>query len=445
MKATVVHGNKLTKKKSKKPLRANTDNPSMSRQFIHHKISFLLFTACTVSNQQHRQPTGDASVDGPMCTTVDMPLRCDGMNLVRCGAVGTSEVKEMCSFGCNAAELRCADLAPSNGLAKFLDAAKDQPDVNLGDAATINTDSGDIMVGSKAIAVSSETVTQPDAPMIRVLMVHSLTAKDVVVTGNNALAILSSGDIVINGVFTASANGLGGGPGAFYDSNCKGQDAPSKEGEASGGAGGGGFGSRGGSGGSGRAGRYSSEGGKGGMAGGNVSLVPLRGGCVGGANTRFGTSGKGGGAGGALQLVSQTRISVTKTGAVAANGAGMQSGGSGGGILLEAPIVDVAGAVVANGGGAWGGALSGESGRLDDKPAMGGFGYPSAGYGGDGAAGTIAATDGQSISLASDSDIAYAGGGGGGVGRIRVNTAAGGQHTTGVYSPDPNPGPLGTR
>jgi hypothetical protein len=41
--------------------------------------------------------------------------------------------------------------------------------------------------------------------------------------------------------------------------------------------------------------------------------------------------------------------------------------------------------------------------------------------------------------------IALGGGGGGGVGRIRINTAAGGFHRAGLFSPNPSTGAIATR
>jgi hypothetical protein len=119
--------------------------------------------------------------------------------------------------------------------------------------------------------------------------------------------------------------------------------------------------------------------------------------------------------------------------------------------LLEAPHVEVMGNVVANGGaGAGGGFLPepGEDGRLDASPAQGGPSEDSnLGAGGDGAAGNLAATVGASVNFMSGlgTDLNFAGHGGGGVGRIRVNTGADGFIDTGLFSPNPTTGAVGTR
>jgi hypothetical protein len=43
------------------------------------------------------------------------------------------------------------------------------------------------------------------------------------------------------------------------------------------------------------------------------------------------------------------------------------------------------------------------------------------------------------------STFAFGGGGGGGVGRIRINTAPGGFHRAGLFSPNPSTGSISTR
>ncbi len=375
-----------------------------------------------------------ASKPGPVCTA-NQGLRCDGANLVRCNADGTGEAIQPCSLGCDAAGKRCYDMEPSNGLGSFLARAGSQPDIDLGNSATINTDNGDITVGGSPIGLRSETLVQSGAPTIRVLLVRSLTAKDVVVTGKNALAVVSTGHLKINGVFSASAKGFTPGAGAFNDGDCKGKGSIVQTG-AGGGGGGGGFGSSGGSGGraTNPAAFSISHGGAGGMVTGNAWLVPLRGGCEG--------SGSEGG-GGAIQFVSGTRITIA--GVVAANGAKGRGGGSGGGILLEAPIVEVPGLIVANGGGGDGIGVqsgTGEDGRLDATPARGGAPLNNGvvwGAGGNGGAGNTSATDGE----AATSDVIAGGGhGGGGFGRIRVNTAPGGHIGGGIYSPTATFGPV---
>jgi hypothetical protein len=150
-----------------------------------------------------------------------------------------------------------------------------------------------------------------------------------------------------------------------------------------------------------------------------------------------------------VQLVSRTKIAIS--GVVAANGASSGGGGSGGGVLLEAPVVEVSGNVVANGAGGAGGCLiprMGENARLDATAAAGGVGCDPQNTrdGGSGGAGTAGPRIGGSVNLTSaGGSIAFGGHGGGGVGRIRVNTNPGGLRVSGLFSPNPSTGSLGTR
>lgn len=404
---------------------------------LHLVVASVLFVCCcTVPNPNYR----------PKTCAPNQPLRCDGDHLVQCNEDGTAEISELCVLGCKPAGLRCTDVDPSNNLAAFLDTAGDQPDLDLGGSATINTNTGEITVGRTALSVRSETMAQPDAPTVRVFIVRSLTAMDVSVIGKNALAFVSDGDVKIEGVFAVSAKARAPGAGAFNDGGCKGSPIVQGINDTYGGASGGGFGSPGGEGGAARNSRGSAFGASGGTVTGTPTLIPLRGGCDGGG----GPSNNGAG-GGAIQIVSRTQIVVH--GVIAANGSTdlNSAGGSGGGILLEAPLVDVAGAVVANGAGGSGGCgcagSQGEDGQLDVMPAKGGTqctdGLGTGAAGGDGAAGASVATKG--LDVPSTDNQACGGGGGGGVGRIRVNTAPGGQRTSGVYSPAPRGGALATR
>jgi hypothetical protein len=337
------------------------------------------------------------------------------------------------------------DVDPSNGLAQFLDLTREEPDLDLGAKAIINTDDGTVLVDNRPVVVRTATMTQTSAPTIRVFIVRSLHAADVTVTGTSAVAVVSNGDIKIDGTFAASALENTPGAGAFNESTCQGAPGAIVSGGAIGGCGGGGFGSAGARGGSATTRNGVAAGGTNGSTAGTASLVPLRGGCNSGtySGSVFGAGG------GAVQLVSRTKIAVA--GVVAANGASYAGGGSGGGILLEAPAVEISGAVVANGGGGAGGCFfpkAGENGRLDATPANGGVGCDPENTrdGGSGGAGPTGPRSGGSLNLSSTGgSIAFAGHAGGGVGRIRVNTPAGGLKVTGVFSPNPSTGTLATR
>lgn len=392
-------------------------------------------------------PVGGADDGGDGVCAANQPLRCDGGNLVRCNSDGTGETMEDCSLGCSASPLHCNEIDPSNGLARYIDMAAGEPDLDLGTTAIINTSDGTVMVDGRPVTVTSALVAQSSAPTILVFVVHSLIANDVTVSGGasgNAFALVSKGDIRIGGIFNASSKLGSRGPGGYNDAICKG-GVGVVVGSSVSGAGGGGFGATGGAGGSASTIADSATGGGSGNPTGTPALIPLRGGCDSGATDNLHPNAVGFG-GGAIQLVSHTKISII--GVIAANGSSLAGGGSGGGILIEAPTVEVTGSVVANGAGGNGGcflAMPGENGRFDATPALGGTCSSSeAGAGGNGGAGAIAATGGVSIHLA-NADAALAGHGGGGVGRIRINTAPGGFHRAGLFSPSPSTGAIAVR
>lgn len=390
-------------------------------------VVVVLASACTTPNPNFRE------------CTANEPLRCEDGTLTTCNGDGTAEVTLTCPLGCSATEPRCIDPVPSNGLARHLESSSSRADLDLGDAATINTDTGEITVAGAPVSVDTDMLAQTGGPNIRVFVVRSLTAKDVVVIGTNALAIVSASDIAISGTLAVSATGAAPGAGAFNEDGCTGKLPPAGK---VGGAGGGGFGSVGGPGGKG----LGDDGvaGLGGAKAGTSTLIPLRGGCSGGGGAPGQSPGAGGGA---IQLVSRNQITVS--GVVAANGGGgAGGGGSGGSILLEAPSVEVSGSVVANGGGGGVGdandCTQAQDGRLDAMSASGATCKLSKGpilflrpFGGAGAAGDAEAKGGSG-------GFFGIGSGGGGLGRIRVNTAPGGLAATGIFSPNPSLGTLST-
>lgn len=387
----------------------------------------------------------DGGIDGmsgaPSICRANQPLRCEGNELVHCNADGTAELTESCAFGCSPSETRCASIDPSNGLTRYLDTATTEPDFNLGISAKINTDDGTVIVDNSPISIRSALVAQTSAPTILVFIVHSLIANNVTITGHNAFAVVSADDIHIGGVFAAPAVDLQPVPGRFNNTTCQGRPSAMVPGNALGGAGGGAFGAPGGRGGTASNTDGISAGGAGGSATGNDTLVPLRGGCDSGIiGNLFGSGG------GAIQLSSRTKIVIN--GVITANGTGMLGGGSGGGILIEAPIVELSGSIVANGGAGAGGCVipqAGETGRFDATPAHAGVACcERCSNGGDGAAGSIGARNGIDMAL-NEARFVFAGSGGGGVGRIRVNTAPGEFHRAGLISPNPSTGTIAVR
>lgn len=251
--------------------------------------------------------------------------------------------------------------------------------------------------------------------------------------GTRPVIFAVSGDVTIAGALVAAANGAR--PGAGADVSC---------GAAAGTTGDAGTASRpGGSGGA-----FGSAGGAGGPGAGNAgtppgestpvgtpSLVPLRGGCSGGAGAGSG-GGARGRAGGAVQVSSTGALVISGlVGAPGEGGRGAGVGsfggggaGSGGGIVLEASTLQLtsAGRVLALGGGGGEGSAGaagndGAAGSRTDGGAAAGGDLGSA-LGGTGGMGASRHTD-AGAGAAGQQTTAFGGGGGGGagVGRVRFN------------------------
>jgi len=279
------------------------------------------------------------------------------------------------------------------------------------------------------------------------------------IMGSVPLIVSVHGDALIDGSISVSARGVDSGPGGGSCTAPRGGDAAAAPANwtAGGGGAGGAFGSIGAAGGTGdvEPGYSKTPGGAAMPAEGMPLLVPLRGGCRGGAGgeedpscTSTGIPGAGGGAGGAIQVTVRDLLTLGATAEIAANGAGGGKGlngvyvtssgghvgvgggggGSGGAILLEGASVVLAplALLCANGGGGGGGShnndgpiVDGASGACSMVAAPGGTG--NMGNGGAGAVGTTPAVAGDPGARQDDGG----GGGGGGVGRIRVRAAVG--------------------
>jgi hypothetical protein len=379
------------------------------------------------------------------CTCDSKITTCEAGQLRQCSPDGMLSIST-CALGCAAEGERCLEVNPSNDLASFLDMAVEGPDLVIPDSATINANTGVIEVDDTVIEAPSAVVEGPSAGVdIRVFWVRSLRIGTVSTLGVPAVAFVASGDVVIEGQLSVGS-GAGHPAGSGDRGQCEGDDDCA-------GSGGGGFGSVGGRGGS----SASNTGAEGGAISGNAELEPLRGGSHGGSGGDVCSPLRCdpclGRAGGAIQIVSRTKISVVE-GAIDAGGHGSGpdlpldgndlacGGGSGGGVLLEAPAIDVGfgSAIAANGGGGAGGCTAqGEDSRISDDRAPGGT-CAEFGDGGAGAAASLAALNGANNSVA-------AGAGGGGAGRIRINTTAGGLMVDGgaVVSPAPSIGLIRTR
>lgn len=402
-------------------------------------------------------PSSEACVGGPGPTDWEY---------VTCDANGNETSRTACYVGCEqdgGEPEGCLDIDPLNQLATYLDmAATADPLVLTGDSS-FNTTTGEVINGANnaPVAVPSFVQALTGAPEIRVFVVGSLDVFNATVVGLRSIAIVSHGDVVIRGHFSASADGVLPGPGARVASsgdNCTGVSG-SVNAAGNSGSGGGSFASSGGRGGhivdtngdpvvgGGAAGQV--------PAGGVTSLEPLFSGCAGGDNSFSG------GGGGAMQVVSRTRIFLNG-GTLSANGGGgadsgagidattrSPGGGSGGGILLEAPSIEASsGSAFANGGG--GGCIDtntiipGSNGLLSASSAAGGTCPGDSASGGSGAsASSQVGTPGGNAQQGSG---ARAAGGGGGLGFIEINVVASDGTIPGlVSSPAPSIGPARTR
>jgi hypothetical protein len=305
------------------------------------------------------------------------------------------------------------------------------------------------------IPVTTMVVTQAVGPDVLVASVNNFTL-DAGVTvdlkGSRALLIAVWGNANIAGTIDASASYSVAGPGgAGASSNTLGcggaltgdfgvATTPAT------GAGGGAFQGSGGQGGN-----------VGGLPGAGIAPpMNIQGGCAGG-NGGAGSSGlqgiRGAG-GGAVVVAARESITITSSGVIHAGGGGGSQGranygaggggGAGGYVGLDAPSVTVAGTLAANGGGGGGGAsdyssaTSGQNGRSDGSPALGGAGATASNVGncnkgGNGSAG------GTLVGAAGGTSLCGGGGGGGGAGYILIWSPA--LDVSGTISPPATAGP----
>ena len=311
---------------------------------------------------------------------------CEGDELVGYDGEGEEVGREYCELGCNsdANPDRCNRLAPSNVDAAWL--CENSNDLVLTSGATIDTENGTI-TGVAPAQIAFHVVSQgAGRPGIGVFAFNNIDLQaDLLVEGENALALLACGDVDCSGVIDASALGSSGGSGGWDGGPVGGAGAGPGGGKAaedgtdscpslcSAGGGGGGHGGRGGDGGGLscriQSGEVNLAPGDGGAVNGLAELVPLTGGSGGAGGTNVpgaGSSpGGGGGGGGAVQLSAGGHIWISAPGGVTVAGdggretisGGGSGGGAGGGILLEAVEIQIGTTafLAANGGGGGGG------------------------------------------------------------------------------------------
>ncbi len=369
----------------------------------------------------------DAAADG--CRLCDPgETACTNGKVATCDASGAVMSSQSCPLGCFESEPRCREIDPSNNLAMYLDMVANPPDLDLENAAIYATaDEGRIHDIANAAFIddvpSFVVEAPPNGVRVRVFVVNSFKATQVVVYASTAFALVARSDIEIRGALTMpgsrfSLSTCQAGNGVIF-STCE---------YSSTGGGGGGFATNGAKGGD--IVSISHAGGAGGIANGNERLIPLRGGCPGGMVAYAGTLQDyvyGGAGGGAMQLVSRTRVLIDGLVSVAGDpgqateyeiNQGVYSymttgGGAGGGLLIEAPRV-----------------LLDVNARLNAIGGDGGYGCatidPHCTMQGIGAKPGVAATAGANAAMCiGDGTPVVTGGGGGGMGRIRINTADG--------------------
>lgn len=281
-------------------------------------------------------------------------------------------------------------------------------------------------------------ITQSDGTSITVIHLSQLTVDPLVtltVTGTGVVFAVD-GEVDINGTIVAEA----GADNATHCASARGANGTDSQDSGGGGGGGGGGAAAddGGDGGDGEGPQHGAKGAKGAKV--SSTLSPLRGGCPGGNGGRHeqaGTAPAGGRGGGALQISTNTNITVNGfldaagRGGAGAPGAqvGAGGGGSGGGLLLEGPRIDLgfAARLCADGGsgGEGGGAtVGGNSGQPGACTSIGAARTQNTtnSFGGDGGdGGWLLAVKGAGAQNGVGGG-AGGGGGGGSAGWIRLKS-----------------------
>lgn len=385
-------------------------------------------------------------VEGSGCAACIAGVKtCTDQNTLQTCDANGSATNMSCSIGCvSDGEPHCKEIVPSNGVGIYEGMLSAPDDVTLSDGlldlrVSTFTPSGG---GSDRIIQSFDVGAANGGSPMRVIVARNFDLSNITIVDGDttnqmftlgggigrAVVFLATDTISITGEVRIIS-------GAVNATGCSGTNglaiSLSSSAFAIAGGGGGGHATDGADGGT---VPDAVLGGAHGTANGGSNLIPLRGGCPGGAV--FAPDGTfGGHGGGAIQLTAHNKISVsaaivadgtpTSSGAVARSG-----GGGGGGILLESisVVLGPSGALSTRGGGG----LSGDSRATPSS--LDGFAQPGGdcavdavhcGAGGAGAAGGVSAKAGKNTEVPSDSKTYAAGGGGGGLGQIRINTPTG--------------------
>ncbi len=410
----------------------------------------------------------DASVDAATDTGCMSGARmCNGSDVWQCDPDGVFRSHQVCTHGClDMPATHCEQLRATHVMNEALLPQGSTPlHVSAGQTVQIDSSSGAITLmpstvirpaGASspggAIGFATQTGVAP-SPGLAIFTFSTITIDaggTLVGMGGNALVLLASGDVVIDGVIDVGANGTVGGPGGFAGGGHRADGSGPSHGSRGGLSGlfddfqgGGGGGGHAGTGGKGGADSPfccgSADGGDGGAVTGDASGSPLIGGSGGGGGTNDSSGGVGGGGGGAIQITSLTTIQVGSSAVIRAPGAGGGhgdqaggGGGAGGAVFLEAITIDFQGIIAVNGGGGGGGggggAHDGSRGTDMVAPTPAGAGNGGGGDGGGGAGGA-------SLSGGTGGEGNGGGGGGGGGGRITFVTMAGGYVPVGMVTP----------
>jgi hypothetical protein len=364
---------------------------------------------------------GCSDATGGCSACTPSTVSCDGGSVVTCDANGTVVASEPCALTCiDGPPAHCAYLAP-----KYL------PDVCDTPASTASLDitssgSYDSLFDANC---NGGVIQQSGGPSLCVFRYGTISIEaGATVTFNNntqpigrSIALVSDGDLRVNGSIDVGAKGVYDGPGGGY--------LTSGGGGSGNGQGGAGFKTVGGAGGS-----TTTDGG--GNNGGAQTLDPAT------VAPLIGGPKSSGGGGGGITLIS-CRGQVNVGGMIAASGGGGiggvillgnpvpgGGGGAGGYVVLQGISVVVTGQLYANGGAGGAGTSSaatqqydGNDGTWSDTTAaMGGSSPNGAGHGGNGA---IVGTGFPGAGGHPTTSGASPGGGGGSMGFLQTYTATG--------------------
>ena len=431
------------------------------------------FQACSADSEVRCNAAGDNYVttqcahgcdDAAGCRLCEANQTvCANGEVQTCDASGAVSASHACPLGCFEDQPRCREIDPSNGLAKYMDMAASGPDLVLDHSIRFPQDM------PSTVNVVTLPAVAGGAPLA-IVPIRSLTISNVVdlyASGDAsppAVVFLVSGPVEIQGTIRLpdgeDQDATYAPAGAITAGDCVGAHGNSDIGNSSyyiSGGGGGGGATVGGAGGA----QYLTA-----AAGGSAflhpDLQPLRGGCAGGSRTpRLVANG-----GGAIQISSATSIHLGANSQIDANGvSGLgdpgdgtpfsqfepSGGGSGGGILLEAPVVTLDSGVLLTADGGSGVSGDGHAGTPPSgrTPARGGVCTLAASIctnGGDGGYAAGPGHSADSIAYSNQREL-HTGAGGGSVGLIRINTSTGTykQASDTYVSPSPSAGTIKTR